>query len=398
MEPLDGPQQAVNQAEDELKKVTASFDRYAKVTAQKRWKFGDRFRTLPILDAFESPTKIKQLWLPELTIDYGGFKDVPRYDRCISCHLGIDRGTFDHASIARLTRPPEVVQKDLDKARARRAELKDDAPENEVKRADARIDQFGERAGERAGMQDRLTQAREMLMARAKIENLGFDPGDLPKQVRWLNLTAGQVTQYAAHPRLDLFVDANSAHPMEKFGCTACHNGQGSATDFVLAVHTPADAAQEEEWHKEYGWSHSHFWDFPMLSSRFIESSCLKCHHEVTDLIRHGSKDEAPKLLRGYELVRENGCFGCHEISGIKAGREVGPDLRLEPQPALDVPDAGRAGQGQVRPAQPARPVSQGRSQPAPHRREDEPGLGAQMGPRRRAASGRTPKCRTSTA
>src|SRR5262249_17503494 len=29
-------------------------------------------------------------------------------------------------------------------------------------------------------------------------------------------------------------------------------------------------------------------------------------------------------------------CFGCHEIAGMKSGRPVGPDLRLEPVPALD--------------------------------------------------------------
>ena len=52
-----------------------------------------RFRALPIIDGFASPTKIKQIWLPDLTIDYGGFKDVPRYDRCTTCHLGIDRAT-----------------------------------------------------------------------------------------------------------------------------------------------------------------------------------------------------------------------------------------------------------------------------------------------------------------
>ncbi len=317
--------------------MTASFDRYAKVTAQKSWKFGDEFRRLPIVDAFESPTKIKQLWLPELTIDYGGFKDVPRYDRCISCHLGIDRGTFDHASLTRLTSPPEVIQKEIDKSAARRDELqKSGASEEEVKRANARIVALEAEKKRAEGMQERLDTARKMLSERAKNENLGFDPGDVPKKVRWLNLSKGEITQYAAHPRLDLFVDANSPHPMEKFGCTSCHQGQGSATDFVLAAHTPADATQEEEWHNQYGWAHSHFWDFPMLSSRFVESSCIKCHHEVTDLVRHGSKEEAPKLLKGYELIRENGCFGCHEISGIKSAREVGPDLRLEPQPALE--------------------------------------------------------------
>ena len=55
----------------------------------------------------------------------------------------------------------------------------------------------------------------------------------------------------------------------------------------------------------------------------------------MTDLVRQGNKEEAPKLLRGFNLVRENGCFGCHEISSIKKGREIGPDLRLEPPPAL---------------------------------------------------------------
>src|SRR5262249_42605974 len=49
-----------------------------------------------------------------------------------------------------------------------------------------------------------------------------------------------------------------------------------------------------------------------------------------------GNKEEAPKLLKGYNLVRELGCFGCHEIQGAKGGRAVGPDMRLEPGPALE--------------------------------------------------------------
>ncbi len=45
-------------------------------------------------------------------------------------------------------------------------------------------------------------------------------------------------------------------------------------------------------------------------------------------------------MLKGYSLIRENGCFGCHEIAGMKAEREVGPDLRLEPSPALELQSA----------------------------------------------------------
>jgi mono/diheme cytochrome c family protein len=290
---LKDTEEALSNAEDDLKKVTGEFDRYAKTTAQKTWKFGDTFRNWPILDAFAAPTKISQIVLPELTIDYS-FKEVPRYDRCTTCHLGIDRAMFDRDALRALGHSPK-------------------------------------------GLEEKRQLAHDMLNKRAKSgENLGFDVSDLPQEVRTKKLSRGQVTMYASHPRLDLFVEANSPHPMQQFGCTICHSGQGSATEFVLASHSPADFHQEHEWEKNYSWKSIHYWDFPMYSSRFTESSCLKCHHQVTDLVRYGSKQEAPKLLRGYELVRENGCFGCHEIAGTKSGRPIGPDLRLEPTPPLD--------------------------------------------------------------
>ncbi len=286
-------------AQDSLKKKTDNFDRTAKLAAQKRWKAGDWFRALPIIDGFASPYKIQQQALNDLTIEYGSFKDVPRYDRCTTCHLAIDRAAFDPASLRRL---------DLSKDPARSEDLK-----------------------------KRHAAAVKFLTDRAKADpNLGFSPSDLGSDVPSIKLSDAQVKQYSAHPRLDLFVDSNSPHPLEKFGCTACHNGQGSATEFYYAVHTPNNTAQKEEWEKEHGWERFHDWEYPMLPARFVESSCLKCHHQVTDLVREGSREEAPKLLRGYNLIKENGCFGCHEISGLKGGNEVGPDLRLEPSPALD--------------------------------------------------------------
>jgi mono/diheme cytochrome c family protein len=288
----------LSKAEDDLKKLTSEFDRLAKTTAQKAWKTGDWIRALPILDGFASPVKPNQITLKALPIDYGGFAEVTRFDRCTTCHLGIDRGNFDRESLERLSKGSPELQKKLDNARS-----------------------F-------------LLERQKRLEARG--EDLGFDPSDLPKTVTKVDLKASEVTQFCAHPRLELFVDPNSKHPMEKFGCTICHAGQGSATDFTLAAHTPADMKQKDEWQKLHGWASSHDWEFPMHSSRFVESGCLKCHHQVTDLITHGSKEEAPKLLRGYNLVKENGCFGCHEIAGIKSGRAVGPDLRLEPNPPLE--------------------------------------------------------------
>jgi cbb3-type cytochrome oxidase cytochrome c subunit len=289
--------------QDKLRKMTADFDRFAKVAAQKKWKLGDSIRDWPVIDGFAPSVKPAQIVLEDLTIDYS-FKRVPRYDRCTTCHLGIDRAAFDRAMLAKI----------------------------------------GDDPGDLTG---RLKEARDRLIKRQKNgETLGFDPGDLPTSVRSVKLTEAQKTQFAAHPHLHLFVDGNSPHPLQQFGCTVCHAGQGSATEFVLAAHTPNNAPAEHEWEHAYGWERSHFWDFPMLPQRFVESSCLKCHHQVVDLahaaalydVQGGKMTPGPgaKVLKGYNLIRENGCFGCHEIAGMKSGRQVGPDLRLEPNPPLD--------------------------------------------------------------
>lgn len=288
-------EEALSKAEDQLKKVSGEFDRIAKAAAQKRWKLGDTIRNLPVLDAFASPTKIQQFTLNDLPIDYS-FKYVTRFDRCTTCHLALERSAF--SKLALKTLKPENV------------------PE---------------------GLENKLAEARNLLLEREdKGERFTFDPRDLPTKLRAVTLDDSEINEYCVHPRLDLFVEANSPHPAEKFGCTICHGGQGSATEFVLASHTPNDATQKAEWIKEHDWESNHYWDYPMLAKRFVESSCLKCHHQVTDLIRYGSKLEAPKLIRGYNLIRENGCFGCHDIAGIKGGREIGPDLRLEPSPPLE--------------------------------------------------------------
>lgn len=137
---------------------------------------------------------------------------------------------------------------------------------------------------------------------------------------------------FASHPRLDLFLTSASPHPLPKFGCTSCHSGQGSGTSFQNASHTPNHPVIEHEWQKKYGWFDNHFWEHPMNPKRFEESNCIKCHINVVEL-GHSPKfgATAPKVTRGYELVKTYGCFGCHEINGYEGTKIVGVDLRLEP-------------------------------------------------------------------
>ena len=299
-EKKDALDRRVNEAEVRLKKLNEGFDLQVRTALQKQWGVGDTIRALPIIDAFNSPTKIHQFTLYDLPIDYN-LKYVTRFDRCVSCHKGIDRPAYSRTNLEALVETPRGLDRKL---------------------RDAQI---------------MLRQRKEALQGTAEAKKLP-DPEDLDiVALTGDSLTPARITEFAAHPRIDLFAGANSKHPAEKFGCTICHSGQGSATSFALASHTPNNAEQADNWREAHGWFANHDWEFPMMPSRFVESSCLKCHHEVTDLISsQGNRAEAPQLLRGYNLIKENGCFGCHEIQGFKDGRSIGPDLRTEPTPPLE--------------------------------------------------------------
>ncbi len=295
---IDQIEQPMTKAQSAWKKTTDKFDTQVKLAYTKQWGWADWFRALPILDAFASPVKIHQITNNDIPIDYN-FKQVTRFDRCMTCHLGIDRPAYTRDNLRALTKVTPEQEKKVGEARAL--------------------------LEERLAAYQGLPEASKL--PRADQLRLSTVPES--------TLTEARVSEYAAHPRLDLFVGANSKHPAEKFGCTACHSGQGSATDFTLAAHTPNDPRARKDWEEHHGWEHQHMWDFPMLPQRFVESSCIKCHYEVTDLIGSDNRVEAPKLIRGYNLIKENGCFGCHEIAGTKGGRRIGPDLRLEPTPPL---------------------------------------------------------------
>ncbi|HEY4491610.1 MAG TPA: c-type cytochrome, partial [Acidobacteriota bacterium] len=146
----------------------------------------------------------------------------------------------------------------------------------------------------------------------------GYDAGtEVP------GYSKGKISQpYATHPRLDLFVGANSKHPMETFGCTGCHSGRGRSTEFIHAAHVPQNAQEKERWQKEYGWKAMHHWDFPMYTKNSIEASCIKCHTGVAQ-IPQGQKINVARML-----FIEYGCHGCHLTKGFENQPKVGPDLR----------------------------------------------------------------------
>ncbi len=137
---------------------------------------------------------------------------------------------------------------------------------------------------------------------------------------------------FSGHPNPELFITAGSPHSMEKFGCTICHEGDGSGTSFQNAEHAPAHPAQAAEWEAKNHWHSNHFWEFPMFPKHLAEASCIRCHHDVTELAQSDKfGNSAPKVVEGHQIISQYGCYGCHEMNGYDAGKPIGPDLRLEP-------------------------------------------------------------------
>jgi mono/diheme cytochrome c family protein len=100
-----------------------------------------------------------------------------------------------------------------------------------------------------------------------------------------------------AHPRPELL----RHHPVEKFGCTICHGGQGLATTYYGSSHDPiAD------------------WPVTLVKRGLMQSRCGYCHRDFEAI-------GANRLVDGRALYRELHCAGCHQIDG--QGGTVGPDL-----------------------------------------------------------------------
>jgi cytochrome c2 len=128
---------------------------------------------------------------------------------------------------------------------------------------------------------------------------------------------------FRTHPRLELLLQG--PHPLERVGCTACHQGRGRATSFVNAAHTPSSTDQQKDWAKYSGGGDTyhglHYWDLPMMARGHTEAQCVKCHQGLVEV------PKADRLNTGITLIERYGCYGCHKIKGWEGIRKPGPTL-----------------------------------------------------------------------
>jgi mono/diheme cytochrome c family protein len=93
------------------------------------------------------------------------------------------------------------------------------------------------------------------------------------------------------------------SHRPDRFGCTACHGGQGAATTYRGAAHEALP-----------------FWPEPMASRELMEARCGTCHREREPPATYW-------LARGRALMTDRNCVACHELPGRDVDEVRAPRL-----------------------------------------------------------------------
>lgn len=126
---------------------------------------------------------------------------------------------------------------------------------------------------------------------------------------------------FKTHPNLNVYLGSDSPHPLNRIGCTVCHDGMGQSVTFRDAAHTPRDEKQMHAWEHDLGWAEPHYWDYPMLPVGMTEASCAKCHREEVMVPNGGT------LTLAYATFERAGCYACHKTRGFEGLRKPGPNL-----------------------------------------------------------------------
>jgi cbb3-type cytochrome oxidase cytochrome c subunit len=239
-------------------------------------------RNAPGIDFIDPTLKVDQKLLPHIPEDLN-FVKVGKVDRCHTCHRGIDNPNYAASFGPRNIAVP--------------------GPDGKPAEREVTDWHFNDPA---------LQQAVE--------DVFGGDPARKDTMVKVLR----------AHPRLDLYMSSGSPHPLDKVGCTVCHEGDGRSLSFVTAAHTADDAKQAAEWKARYHWHPMHHWDAPMLARRHLQASCNKCHRQQAEIAG------ADRWQTGRRLVERVGCFGCHKTENFELRSPDRPDGERKTGPALD--------------------------------------------------------------
>ncbi len=93
-------------------------------------------------------------------------------------------------------------------------------------------------------------------------------------------------------------------HDPERFGCAACHGGNGRATSGIA-----------------HGHGRYKHWLWPLFYRENVEAGCQMCH--AADMVLASGVEMGKVLNEGKDLFQQRGCVGCHRYEGYDREPEL---------------------------------------------------------------------------
>lgn len=282
---------AAQQALDSLDTIKNQFDAVTRLEDKLADVGGIKRKFLGSLleNPFKETRTIVQYYLEEF--DYTA-------DRCATCHFSVDRSGYD-------TEAQETFEVDGDGENFETHQLKH--PKVKLGSETIVIEDFEAEPDDYELSEDGL---------------LTFTDTDVFGEVE-VSYETGYRDVLQTHPDRDVLL---GNHPIERFGCTPCHGGQGHGLTAKSA----------------HALTHAEFWLTPVLGmdkktgmtstekKGYMESNCRRCHDGVMKLDYEVNPetnipvDYAPTLSKGMDLFETLGCHGCHAVEGYSSLEKIG--------------------------------------------------------------------------
>jgi mono/diheme cytochrome c family protein len=281
-------------------------------------------RNMPFIDYLDPTIKIKQIVINNISDDRY-FRQVPKVDRCITCHTFIDQPGYEKEKNPFKTHPKLELMVGIDSP-------------HPMKQTGCTTCHGGE--GHRvndftsvAHMPDGEKQEKEWIKKYDWKE-----PHHVPSPM--LKLSQTEAGCVKCHSGVELIKGATVLNEgrmaIEKYGCYACHKIQGwgegrrKPGPSLLKIASKVD----KEWFKSWVWEPRSFNKHSKMPAFFRQSNNSKPEHirynmtevnAMAEYIWEKSKSYTPNekykggsAENGKKIISEVGCLGCHGVDGIE--------------------------------------------------------------------------------
>ncbi len=286
-------------------------------------------RNMPFLDFMDPTIKVEQVVLDNITDDRY-FQQVPKVDRCMTCHVFIDKAGYEDQEQPFRTHPNLELMVGVDAVHP--------------------MTEFGCttcHGGEGHRINDFNSIAHTPNDEKQKEEWVAkynwHAPHKIPQPMHKLKYT--EASCFKCHQDVEYIPMADTWNKgkdlMEGYGCYGCHVIPGFEHKKKPGPSLKKLAGKlDKNWVKNWVWDPFGFNPHSRMPSFFMQSNNTREDHqkkniaevntmveylyEQTESYKPHARYTGGNASRGKELIQTVGCIACHQVEGIKVSEKVG--------------------------------------------------------------------------